>query len=87
METIIGFAAGYLAGAQEGKEGLERLKTSVKAIARSPELRKLAAEAMSAAAMLVRHSSARGLGATASGVADLVMRRVSDTATAKRRPS
>jgi len=39
------------------------------------------------AAMLVRHSSARGLGATASGVADLVMRRVSDTATAKRRPS
>ena len=29
METIIGFAAGYLVGAKEGREGLERLKASV----------------------------------------------------------
>jgi len=85
METIIGFAAGYLAGAKEGKAGLERLKTSVEAIMKSQEARKLALEALSVAGMLVRSGSARGIGASASGIAELVMRRVSDTAAAKRR--
>jgi len=85
METIIGFAAGYLAGAKEGKAGLDRLKTSVEAIVKSPEVRRLGAEAVSLAGTLVRRTSARGIGATASGVAELVMRRVSDRSIAKRR--
>jgi len=84
METIIGFAAGYLAGARDGRAGLERLKTSVEAIAKSPQARKMAAEAVSVAGMIVGRSSARGLGATASGVADIVMRRVTETAIARR---
>lgn len=61
METIIGFAAGYLAGAKEGKAGLERLKTSVEAIVKSPETRRLATEAMALAGMIVRRTSARGV--------------------------
>ena len=85
METIIGFAAGYLAGAKEGKAGLERLKTSAIAIVKSPEARKLATDAVSLAGMLVRQTSARGIGASASGVAELVMRRVNDSTIAKRR--
>jgi hypothetical protein len=28
METIIGFAAGYLAGTKDGGQGLERIKSS-----------------------------------------------------------
>ena len=84
METIIGFAAGYLVGSKEGKAGYERLKASVQAIAKSREARKLAGDAASLAGMLVRQASARGLGASASGVAELVMRRVSETAPAKR---
>jgi hypothetical protein len=76
METIIGFAAGYLAGAKEGKEGLDRLKTSVEAIVKSREVRRLATDAVSVAGALVRRTSARGIGASASGVAELVMRRV-----------
>jgi len=76
METIIGFAAGYLVGAKEGRDGLGRLKTSVEAIAKSPEARRMAAEAMSLAGIVMRQASARGLGATATGVAELVMRRV-----------
>ena len=32
METIIGFVAGYLVGTREGKDGLERLKTSLSLI-------------------------------------------------------
>lgn len=85
METIIGFAAGYLAGAKEGPAGLERLKSSVQAIVKSKEARRLATEAVSVAGMLVRSGSARGIGAGASGVADLVIRRVSERATAQRR--
>jgi len=76
VETIIGFAAGYLAGAKDGKAGLERLKTSVEAIVKSPETRRLATEAMSLAAMIARRTSARGVSASASGLAELVMRRV-----------
>lgn len=85
METIIGFAAGYLAGAKEGEAGLERLKSSVQAIVKSPEARRLAGDAVSLAGMLVRRTSARGIGASASGVAELVMRRVNDRTIAKRR--
>jgi hypothetical protein len=59
METIIGFAAGYLVGAKEGRDGLARLKSSVESIAKSPEARRLAAEAMSFAGMMVRTTSAR----------------------------
>jgi hypothetical protein len=85
METIIGFAAGYLAGAKEGKDGPDRLKTSVEAIVRSREARRLAAEAVSLAGVIVRRTSARGIGATASGVAELVMRRFSETTSTKQR--
>jgi len=76
METIIGFAAGYLVGAREGKDGFDRFKTSVEAIAKSPEARRMAAEAMSLAGIVMRQASARGLGASASGVAELVVRRL-----------
>ena len=85
METIIGFAAGYLAGAKEGKAGLERLKTSVEAIVKSPETRRLVTEAMSLAGMIVRRASALGVGASASSVAGHVMRRVSEPGAAQRR--
>jgi len=84
METIIGFAAGYLVGSKEGKAGYERLKASVQAIAKSKEARRLAADAASLAGMLARQASARGIGASASGVAELVLRRVNESAIAKR---
>jgi len=78
METIIGFAAGYLVGSREGKDGLDRLKSSVEAIVKSPEARRLAGEAMSMAGILMRQASARGLGASASGVTELIMRRLTE---------
>ncbi|HET7014758.1 MAG TPA: hypothetical protein VFI65_12655 [Streptosporangiaceae bacterium] len=84
METIIGFAAGYLVGSKEGKAGYERLKASVRAIAKSREARRIAADAASLAGMLARQASARGIGASATGVAELVMRRMNETGFAKR---
>lgn len=62
METLIGFVVGYLVGAREGKDGLARLKSSVRAIANSDEARRLVAEAMAVAEPVARRASGTGLG-------------------------
>jgi hypothetical protein len=64
METIIGFVAGYLVGAREGKAGLERLKTSWRAITSSPEVRKMASDAIVLAEQVVKRAPAGGIGGT-----------------------
>jgi len=64
METIIGFVAGYLVGTREGKAGLERLKTSWRAIRSSPEVRKMAVDAVSMAEQVVRRAPVGGIGGT-----------------------
>ena len=61
METIIGFVAGYLVGSREGKAGLERLKTSWQTIRSSPEVRKLAVDAITMAEQIVRRVPAGGI--------------------------
>jgi hypothetical protein len=72
MEAIIGFVAGYLTGSREGQAGLERLRTSWQAIRKSPEVRKLAAEAVVLAEAMVRRASSGGIGGTVSGVSGLI---------------
>ena len=64
METIIGFVAGYLVGTREGKAGLERLKTSWNSIRRSPEVRKLATDAITMAEQVVQRAPVGGIGGT-----------------------
>lgn len=64
METIIGFVAGYLVGTREGKTGLERLKTSWHTIRNSPEVRKLATDAITVAEQAVRRAPVSGIGGT-----------------------
>jgi hypothetical protein len=79
METIVGFVAGYLVGTREGRDGLARLRSSWHSIRTSPEVRRLAAEGIAAAEMAVRRASGGGfggLGETAAGVTDLLVRRV-----------
>jgi len=61
METIIGFVAGYLVGSREGKAGLERLKTSWHAIKASPEVRKMAVDAVTMAEQVVRRAPIGGI--------------------------
>jgi hypothetical protein len=78
METIVGFVAGYLVGSREGREGLERLRSSWHSIRTSPEARKLAREAVAVAEMAVRRSSGRGglgLGGAVGDVTDMLVRR------------
>jgi len=76
METIVGFVAGYLVGTREGKDGLDRLRSSWRSIRTSPEVRKLATEAVSMAEMAVRQVAGRGsLGGTVDDVRDMLIRR------------
>ena len=76
METIVGFVAGYLVGTREGKDGLDRLRSSWHSIRTSPEVRKLAAEAMTVAEMAVRQVSSRGgLGGAVGDVRDMLVGR------------
>jgi len=79
METILGFAVGYLVGSQEGKAGLDRVRKSLLAIGSSPEVRRMATEAVSMASAIARQSSAKSAKATAAGLAELAMRRISGT--------
>jgi len=76
METIVGFVAGYLVGTREGRDGLQRLRSSWHSIRTSPEARKLAIEAVSVAEMAVRQISGRGgLGGAVGDVRDMLVRR------------
>jgi hypothetical protein len=89
METFIGFVAGYLVGAQEGKGGLERLKTSVRSIIASPEAHRLIAEAMAVAEPVVRRASSAGLSSLggAGGIGGNVVRQIVNRATGVREES
>lgn len=85
METIIGFAAGYLAGSRDGRDGLDRIKTSVEAIVKSPETRRLVAHAISVAGIVGRQAASRSIAGSVLGSADVIARRVSAAGEARRR--
>jgi hypothetical protein len=75
METVIGFVIGYLVGSREGKAGIARLRESADAIMRSPEVRRLAAEAMTVAEGVARQASSQGIGSIGGNVARTLLER------------
>ena len=81
METLIGFVAGYIAGCQDGPDGVKRLRSTTEAIVSSDEFKRLAAEAMSFAEVFVRRAGSRGnlgsLSGTVGTVTDQLVHRAS----------
>lgn len=73
METMIGFIAGYLVGANDGPAGLARVRKSLEAIRTSPEVRRLAAEATGIAGAVVRQVSRRGVAGSVSDVTGILV--------------
>lgn len=59
METLIGFAAGYLVGSKDGPDGLRRLRSSLEAILTSTETKRLTREALTLAEGIARQVSSR----------------------------
>lgn len=83
METLIGFVVGYLVGAREGKDGVERLKTSVSSIIGSSEARRMLAEAVAVAEPIARRASSAGL-AGMGGIGGTVVRQIVNRAAGTR---
>ena len=81
METVIGFVVGYLVGSREGQAGLARLKQSWQAIRTSPEVKRLASEAVSLAEATARQTT----GLSAGKIGGAVVRTVIQRATADNR--
>ena len=87
METLVGFVAGYLAGCQDGPDGVKKLRSSAEAIVSSDEFKRLAAEAMTFAEVFMRRAASRNLGSlsgTIGTVTDVLVRRASATGKATR---
>lgn len=58
---MIGFIAGYLVGASQGRDGMARVRKSLEAIAASPDSRRLAAQATGIAGTVRKQATSRGL--------------------------
>jgi hypothetical protein len=80
METIIGFVAGYIAGCQDGPDGVKRLRSTAADIMNSVEVRRIMSEGMRL--LVSRATSSRSLGelsGTVGGVTDMLVHRASGT--------
>ena len=54
METLIGFAVGYLVGTQHGREGLAKVREAWGAVSTSPEVRQALVAGASMAGETIR---------------------------------
>jgi hypothetical protein len=61
METVIGFIVGYLVGTSQGRDGMASVRKSLEAIRKSPESRRLAAQATGIAGIVLKHATRPGL--------------------------
>lgn len=78
METIIGFVVGYIAGCQDGPDGIKRLRSTAADIMNSDEVRRLMSEGMRL--LVSRAAASRSLGelsGTVEGVTDMLLHRAS----------
>lgn len=74
METLIGFAVGYLVGTRQGREGLAKARESVQAIRNSPEFRRLVLTGVSVAGSAVRQVLGGGVGAALTAAVEAAVR-------------
>lgn len=73
METLIGFAVGYMVGTQHGRDGLRRVQESIDALRESPDVRAALLAGASIAGSAVRQVLGTGAGAIASGAAEAMV--------------
>lgn len=78
IETVIGFAAGYFVGTQQGRDGLRKARESVDAIRKSEEVKFLVATAMTVAKDGVSTVVSGGAGPVVAGLADAASRKVDE---------
>jgi hypothetical protein len=74
MLALVGFALGYVVGAREGKEGLERMIASTKAVLASDEFKAALEGAQSLAGGLLKQTLNQFTGAAAGEGRNIVSR-------------
>ncbi|MBP2320026.1 hypothetical protein JOF56_000411 [Kibdelosporangium banguiense] len=72
METVIGFAIGFVVGTQQGRDGLAKLRDSWNAVSTSPEVRQAVSVGVSMAGKAARQLMNGGAGKVLSGVFDRI---------------
>ena len=72
METIIGFIAGYLTGVSQGRAGMERARSSLDEIRKSPEVRRMVADGVGLAQVVLGRVAKGGFSGAIGGVSDLI---------------
>jgi hypothetical protein len=77
VETIIGFVAGYLAGSQDGKDGVARIRNSLTAIRTSGEVQRLSAAAVAFATKAVQQAVGASLSETFGAATEILAKRAS----------
>lgn len=84
METLIGFAIGYLVGTRQGRDGLEKMMSSLDAIRNSPEVKQMlvvgAATAGSAAKQVLGGTAGTALGGALGGALSALTKQVTEMA-------
>ncbi len=80
METLIGFAVGYVVGTRQGRDGLRKTRESFDAIRTSPEVRQLVATGVSLAGSTMKQLLSGGAGPMLGGVVDAVSRKAKEMA-------
>jgi hypothetical protein len=78
METLIGFAIGYLVGTQQGREGLQKARESFDAIRHSPEVHQMVLAGVTVAGGVVRQVLGGGAGAALTGAVEALARKATD---------
>jgi hypothetical protein len=78
METLIGFAIGYLVGTRQGREGLRNARDSVDAIRRSPDVQQLVSSGVSMAGATVKQLMSGGAGPMLAGAVDALSRKANE---------
>jgi hypothetical protein len=78
METLIGFAIGYVVGTRQGRDGLRKARESFDAIRTSPEVRQLVATGASIAGSTMKQLLSGGAGPMLSGVMEAVSRKANE---------
>ena len=76
MFVLVGFAVGYVVGAQQGKEGLHKLITSFTEIQQSPEFAAGVETAKGMVGQIIQQTLSTGTGLVTGEVKEVVGRRL-----------
>lgn len=76
MLALVGFAVGYVVGAQQGREGLNKLITSFTDIQKSEEFAALVETAQAMVGQMLQQAIQAGAGVLSGEVKDVVGRRL-----------